>query len=96
MAREVGKLHRKALANLMVLDAGCGTGLCGPLLKPYAEILVGVDLSPKMLAKALGRQVYEELIETELVAYLGQRTASFDLIVSADTLIYFGELRSFL
>ena len=28
-----------------VLDAGCGTGLCGPLLAPYARRLVGVDLS---------------------------------------------------
>jgi predicted TPR repeat methyltransferase len=96
VARAVGKLHRKALANLIVLDAGCGTGLCGPLLKPYAETLVGVDLSPKMLAKALGRQVYQELVETELVVYLERRTASFDLIVSADTLVYFGELRPFL
>ena len=96
VTRAVGKLHRKALANLTVLDAGCGTGLCGPLLKPYAATLVGVDLSPKMLAKALGRQVYAELIEAELVAYLEQRTSSFDLIVSADTLVYFGELRPFL
>jgi predicted TPR repeat methyltransferase len=28
----------------VVLDAGCGTGLCGPLLKPFARHLVGVDL----------------------------------------------------
>src|SRR5882724_701396 len=37
---------------LDVLDIGCGTGLCGPLLRPWARTLVGVDLSPKMLAKA--------------------------------------------
>lgn len=96
VARAVGKLHLKAEANLSVLDAGCGTGLCGPLLRPYAATLVGVDLSPKMLAKAVGRQVYEELIEAELVAYLEGQIASFDLIVSADTLVYFGELRPFL
>lgn len=96
VARAVGNLHRKAAANLAVLDAGCGTGLCGPLLKPYAATLVGVDLSPKMLAKAFGRQVYEELIEAELVAYLEQRSSAFDLIVSADTLVYFGELGPFL
>ena len=35
-----------------MLDAGCGTGLCGPLLKPFAGRLDGVDLSPRMLAKA--------------------------------------------
>ena len=27
--------------RLVVLDAGCGTGLCGPLLRPYASRLVG-------------------------------------------------------
>ena len=30
--------------SLDVLDAGCGTGLCGPLVKPYARSLVGVAL----------------------------------------------------
>jgi len=40
---------------LEVLDLGCGTGLCGPLLRPLARTLVGVDLSPKMLAKARQR-----------------------------------------
>ncbi|MFM8330683.1 MAG: tetratricopeptide repeat protein [Candidatus Methylumidiphilus sp.] len=81
--------------RLDVLDAGCGTGLCGPLLRPYAASLTGVDLSPKMLEKAAQRQVYEVLAESELVEYLRGRQAAFDLIVSADTLVYFGELRAF-
>ena len=34
-----------ASRSLDVLDAGCGTGLCGPLIAPYARRLVGVDLS---------------------------------------------------
>ena len=38
--------------SLDVLDAGCGTGLCGPLVAPYARRLVGVDLSARMLAQA--------------------------------------------
>jgi predicted TPR repeat methyltransferase len=36
-----------------ILDLGCGTGLCGPLLRPYAAHLVGVDLSTGMLAHAV-------------------------------------------
>src|SRR6185436_4436192 len=32
------------------------------------------------------------LIESELAAWLGSRSAEFDLIVSADTLCYFGAL----
>ncbi|PIE60681.1 MAG: hypothetical protein CSA31_00895 [Desulfobulbus propionicus] len=35
-----------------VLDLGCGTGLCGSLLRPLTERLTGVDLSPRMLMQA--------------------------------------------
>jgi predicted TPR repeat methyltransferase len=76
-----------------VLDAGCGTGLCGPLLSPYARRLVGVDLSKGMLAQARARKVYDELVKSELTAYLRERTEAFDVIVSADTLVYFGPLQ---
>ncbi len=75
-----------------VLDAGCGTGLCGPLLSPYASRLIGVDLSPGMLRKASGREVYNELIESELTEFMDGAPAAFDVIVSADTLVYFGAL----
>lgn len=80
---------------LDVLDAGCGTGLCGPLLAPYAQRLVGVDLSQRMLDKAQLRQAYDTLAKAELTAFLeGAQPASYDLIVSADTLCYFGDLRA--
>ena len=78
--------------GLDVLDAGCGTGLCGPLVAPYARRLVGVDLSEGMLAQARRRNVYDELIRSELTAYLDSCTDAFDVIVSADTLVYFGPL----
>ena len=75
-----------------VLDAGCGTGLCGPLVAPYARRLVGVDLSARMMAQAGSRGVYDELVKGELTEYLRRSPASFDVIVSADTLVYFGAL----
>ncbi|CAN5421336.1 tetratricopeptide repeat protein [soil metagenome] len=75
-----------------MLDAGCGTGLCGPLLAPHAKRLVGVDLSAGMLAKARQRGGYDELVKAELVDDLRARPAAFDVIVSADTLCYFGPL----
>ena len=80
--------------DLDVVDAGCGTGLCGPLLRPYARRLVGVDLSAAMLLRAGSRGIYDELIGCELTAYLGGHPASFDLVMSADTLVYFGDLRA--
>lgn len=75
-----------------VLDAGCGTGLCGPLIAPYARRLTGVDLSAGMLAHAKEKQVYDELQQAELTEYLRAHPRAFDIIVSADTLVYFGAL----
>jgi predicted TPR repeat methyltransferase len=78
--------------TLDVLDVGCGTGLCGPLLAPYAKRLVGVDLSAGMLKLAREKQVYDELTQAELTEYLQEQRDRFDVIVTADTLVYFGAL----
>ena len=76
------------------LDAGCGTGLCGAGIADLARSVVGVDLSSKMLQQASVLGIYEELVEDELVAFMRSRPATFDLVVSADTLVYFGALES--
>lgn len=81
-----------AAKTLDVLDAGCGTGLCGPLVAPYARRLVGVDLSGGMLAQAREKNVYDEIVKGELTVYLQGCKDAFDVIVSADTLVYFGAL----
>lgn len=78
-----------------VADAGCGTGLCAEHVGPYAKKLSGVDLSVPMLKLAAARQVYDELMHGELVAYLQERPAAFDVLISADTLCYFGDLQAF-
>lgn len=95
VAEAVARHANAPAAALDVCDAGCGTGLCGPLLKPWARWLAGVDLSEGMLLKAQRRGVYDDLTVAELVAYLQARPAAFDLIVSADTLCYFGALHDF-
>jgi predicted TPR repeat methyltransferase len=79
-------------APLDILDAGCGTGLCGPLVQPLAARLVGVDLSVGMIAKARERGAYDELVVAELCEFMRSRPAAFDVVVSADTLVYFGAL----
>ena len=78
--------------SLDVLDAGCGTGLCGSLIEPYARRLIGVDLSDGMLEQARPRNVYDDLVKSELTAYLAGCDTAFDVIVSTDTLVYFGPL----
>ena len=79
-------------ASLDIVDAGCGTGLCGPLLQPWARRLAGCDLSDGMLRQAKLRQVYSALHKAELTHYLHTQPAAFDAVVSADTLCYFGPL----
>jgi predicted TPR repeat methyltransferase len=80
-----------ANAKLNILDAGCGTGLCGPHVRPIAENLTGVDLSPKMLEQARRRGLYNSLVCSELTLFLQQAEACFDVIVAADVMIYFGD-----
>jgi predicted TPR repeat methyltransferase len=79
-------------ARLDILDAGCGTGLCAEHFKPFARRLVGVDLSPEMLKRAAERRLYDELVVGELTAFVGAVPDAWDQVVSADTLVYFGDL----
>ena len=81
--------------RLDILDIGCGTGLCGPLLRPFASRLVGVDLSAGMLAHARDKDVYTDLQQCEVTEFLRARREALDVMVSADTLVYFGDLLEF-
>lgn len=82
----------------MALDLGCGTGLMGAALRDRVRHLVGVDLSPGMLALARAklhrdRALYDRLVEGELTAFLaGEGPASADLCLAADVLIYVADL----
>ncbi|MGH8665104.1 MAG: tetratricopeptide repeat protein [Burkholderiales bacterium] len=79
-------------SGLRILDAGCGTGLCGPLLRLLAAELEGVDLSPKMLERARTTGHYDSLFEAELSAFMRGRPGRYDAFSCADTLCYFGGL----
>ena len=75
-----------------IMDAGCGTGLCGSFLSSPNCTLVGVDLSNKMLAHAKVTGCYDQLLCQDLIEYLNENSNKFDLIVAADTFNYFGDL----
>jgi predicted TPR repeat methyltransferase len=77
---------------LDIVDAGCGTGLVGVLLREKARRLVGIDLSAPMLEKARDKKTYDELHRRDLVDYLANNPESCDVITSAATLIHFGDL----
>jgi predicted TPR repeat methyltransferase len=79
--------------ELDVLDVGCGTGLAGPLLRPRARCLDGIDLSPAMLEMAKEKKIYDTLQQGDLVALLADRADRYDVVTAAGTLIHFGDLR---
>jgi len=92
VARALHAAAGEPTASLRIADAGCGTGLCGPLVRPWASHLVGCDLSVGMLRRARERRVYDALHKAELVYYLETQPDAFDAVISADTLCYFGRL----
>jgi predicted TPR repeat methyltransferase/lipoprotein NlpI len=74
--------------KLKILDAGCGTGLMGEVLQPFASHLVGVDLSAKMIDKAREKDIYNKLIQGNITDV---QEASFDAIILADVMPYIGD-----
>jgi predicted TPR repeat methyltransferase len=78
--------------KLDVLDLGCGTGLVGARFCPLARTLTGVDFSSNMLEAAHQRRIYDDLVCSELTAFLRSQTGKFDLVVAADVFIYIGDL----
>jgi predicted TPR repeat methyltransferase len=94
--RAVLVTHAKVARGLPagpILDLGCGTGLVALATSdlPIGPF-TGVDLSRKMLDRARAKQLYDELREADIAAYLAAGTQSWPLILAADVLCYFGAL----
>ncbi|CAI5720755.1 unnamed protein product [Hyaloperonospora brassicae] len=79
--------------NWVVADVGCGTGLCGRLLRPHVKHIIGVDISPLMIEKTRAQGSYDELHTADIAPFLEScADGSLDLIISADVWIYVGAL----
>lgn len=74
------------------LDLGCGTGLVGAAVRDRCDHLAGVDLSPRMIDRAAGRGVYDQLVVADVVDHLRAESTGLDLILAGDVLGYLGEL----
>jgi predicted TPR repeat methyltransferase len=82
-----------------LLDLGCGTGLAGQAFRPFAGRLVGIDLSPAMIARAEAKDIYERLVVGNLAAFLPDEIATaakYDLVLAADVFVYLNDLAAVL
>ena len=93
VANALSRLKGDAAQGLDILDAGCGTGLVGVLVRPKAAHLDGIDLSVHMLEKARAKKIYDHLESGDMLTYMQSRPTAYDIITSAATLIHFGDLR---
>ena len=88
----VVRVYGGAPGGLRALDLGCGTGLMGVELRPFAAYLAGVDLSPRMVEKARARSLYDALSVGDIVDAMAASPQGWDLLVAADVLVYLGDL----
>jgi predicted TPR repeat methyltransferase len=75
------------------LDMGCGTGLSGLVFRDCVTHFTGIDLSGKMLAQALEKDVYTALDENDILSFLEKTAETFDFFLAADVFIYLADLR---
>ena len=78
-----------------MLDLGCGTGLSGAAFRPFVDWLVGVDLSPGMIAQAATKGLYDRLVPSDIAACLADEIAdraAYHLVVAADVFVYVNDL----
>lgn len=79
------------------IDLGCGTGLAARAFAKTAQEIIGCDLSPGMIEQARQTGLYDRLEIADMVSALaGEATGSADLILSADAVIYLGDLQPLL
>jgi predicted TPR repeat methyltransferase len=78
-----------------LLDLGCGTGLAGAVFRPFADWLVGVDLSSAMIDRATAKGLYDRFVTADVAAALADETtnaAKYHLVIAADVFVYVNEL----
>ena len=94
--------HRVLVENLQgadkthsrsALDPGCGTGLCGPLVRGQVDRLDCVDLSSQTQGKARAL-VYDDLVQADVSEHLQETSQRHDLLLSCDVFIYVGSLEA--
>lgn len=76
-----------------MLDLGCGTGLSGAAFRPYAGRIIGVDLSPAMIAQAQAKNIYDRLEVGDILSVVAtEQPRNYGLVLAADVFVYVSDL----
>ena len=67
--------------------------MLGALLASEKRLMIGVDLSAKMIEKARARMIYDELIVGDIEKYLSGTRNRFTSIFASDVFVYLGDLQ---
>lgn len=75
------------------VDLGCGTGLAAEALRDCCGAIVGVDLSPAMVAAARRKSIYAQVKVGDMVEFVARLAGgASDLVIAADALVYLADL----
>ncbi|HXY96705.1 MAG TPA: methyltransferase domain-containing protein [Steroidobacteraceae bacterium] len=83
--RDLPALMRRHVRGTRALDFGCGTGRSTRFLRELAFEVVGVDISPIMLAEARARDPHGDYRQVADGSLAGLGTGTVDLILAAFT-----------
>jgi predicted TPR repeat methyltransferase len=93
IAREfIETIHGRNFKFKNMVDLGCGTGLGGMAFRDCAEQVTGIDISKSMLEKASLKNIYDTLLQGEVLGTLERSDTVWDLFLATDILVYFQEL----
>jgi 2-polyprenyl-3-methyl-5-hydroxy-6-metoxy-1,4-benzoquinol methylase len=86
--------------NLRVLDFGCGDGIYGPVLRPYASFLAGIEGSADAAEIANEGRSYDQVIVGDLGTRSGlqglMNMGNFDVVFSTEVIEHIEEYSNML
>ena len=88
--KETVDVIKKYLVNkdILIFDAGCGTGLVGLQLKKFGyNKFYGADLSQKLL-DTVPKNLYQKLMKIDLNRTIGVKDNFYDLVMCVGTFTY--------
>lgn len=102
MAEAVRPLLVGGRIDHVVLDLGCGTGLCAEPLRSVAAHVTGVDISEGMLTQAMtlkssgNKKIYDELILKEVREFLKEAHQEYyDIVLAGALFSFMGDVQEF-